>query len=262
MAASVFPTPRDIGWYGLKPDSLDQRDRVFAVKPSAVAAVPDVVDLRAHCCRVMNQGDIGSCGPHSVIAALRFLLIKMGLGDRDLARLQTYFDARAIEGATGYDSGSALRDVIKCVAKLGVAREPLWPYDIAKFKRKPTRKVYADALKFTALEYKRVEVSTQAVKVALAAGFPVVIGVMIYKPFEGDEVTKTGVVPMPAKTEAPLTGHAMLAVGYGVKPGHFLVQNSWDTDWGEAGFCHIPEDYIGSPDQGSDYWTITSVKVS
>jgi len=218
--------------------------------------------VRQWCPPVMNQGAIGSCSAHAITAALRFALIKSGQPDRDLSRLQLYWDERSIEGTTASDSGAELRDGIKCAAKLGVAHEPLWPYDIAKFKRKPVKQVYADALKFTALTYQRVEVDATKLKAALATGAPVVIGINVFDAFESDDVAKTGVVPMPATADAPLGGHAMLCVGYGQKPGYFTVQNSWASDWGDKGFCYLPEAYLGSQDLGSDYWQISNVKVS
>merc|ERR1712126_403807 len=38
--------------------------------------------------------------------------------------------------------------------------------------------------------------------------------------------------------------HAVLGVGYGTEDevGHFLVKNSWGTDWGEEGYFRILRD--------------------
>jgi C1A family cysteine protease len=210
----------------------------------------------------MDQGDVGACSAHAITAALRFILIKQGKPDIALSRLQLYYDERVVEGTVASDAGAELRNGLKCAAKLGVAHEPLWPYNPLKFKSKPTKRVYADALKFTALTYERVEVNVAHIKAALASGFPVIIGISIFDAFESDAVAQTAMVPMPAPTDAPLGGHAMLAVGYGQKPGCFTVLNSWNTDWGDKGYCYIPEAYLGDTDLGSDYWTITSLKVS
>lgn len=248
---------RSNAWYGLRPDIPDVRDKMFAPKPTPL---PASVDLRKFCCPVMNQGEIGSCAPHAVSAALRFALREKGLADRAISKLQLYYDVRALEGTVGEDAGSEIRDVVKCAAKIGVAREALWPYDVTKFKRKPTKAVYADALKFEALSYARVDISVSALKTALAAGFPVIIGLTLYPDFESDAVAKTGVVPMPDGKSGPVGGHAMLAVGYDA--GRIIVQNSWDTDWGDAGFAYFPEAYVGNENLGSDYWTITDLKVS
>lgn len=257
MPASSLITPRSNAWYGLRPDLPDFRDRMFVSKPKEL---PASVDLRAHCCPVMNQGEIGSCAEHAVTAALRFNLLAKGLPDRNLSRLQLYYDVRVLEGTVGEDAGSELRDVVKLAGKIGVAHEELWPYDVTKFKRKPTKVVYADAVKFEALTYARVDVTPQAVKAALAAGFPVIIGLTLYPEFESDATAKTGVVAMPSGDKGPVGGHAMLCVGYDA--GHFIVQNSWAADWGDKGFCYFPEGYVGNANLGSDYWTITDLKIA
>lgn len=254
--------PRDNAWYGYRRDLKDGRDRVFAPNPAALKALPASVDLRQWCPPVMDQGAIGSCSAHAITAALRFALLKSGQADRDLARLALYYDERVVEGTTASDAGAELRTGIKVAAKVGVAHEPLWPYDVNKFKRKPTKAVYADALKFTALTYERVEVDATKLKAALAQNAPVIIGITVFSAFESDEVARTGIVPMPSLNDAPVGGHAMMCVGYGQKAGHFTVQNSWAKDWGQDGLCFIPEAYLGSSRFGSDYWQISNVKVS
>lgn len=244
-------------WYGYRPDRPDFRDYYF--KPTFThETLPSVVDLRSKCPPVMNQGELGACTAHGITGALRYDLIKQGLADIPLARLQLYYDERAAEGTIKSDSGAEIRDGIKCAAKFGVAPESLWPYDISKFKKKPPATVYKAAKSERALKYERVDVDVHAIKSALAQGFPVVIGISVYESFEGDDVAKTGVVPMPNANEELLGGHCLYCVGYGSKPGYFTVRNSWGEDWGDKGDCYIPEAYLGNSDLGEDYWTVTA----
>jgi C1A family cysteine protease len=50
-------------------------------------------------------------------------------------------------------------------------------------------------------------------KGCLAEGYPFVFGFAVYSSFESDEVTRTGVVPMPdPNTEEQAGGHAVTAV--------------------------------------------------
>jgi C1A family cysteine protease len=168
-----------------------------------------------------------------------------------------------IEGDVGEDAGCEIRDAIKCAAKIGVAHESRWPYKISKYDVKPPANVYADALKFKALEYQRVGVSTFAVRTALAQGYPVVFGISLFESFESIAVERTGMVPMPnLSKEQLLGGHCMLVVGYGQRDGHFTVRNSWDNDWGDKGDCYIPEQMLGSPDYGSDYWIVQAAGIA
>jgi C1A family cysteine protease len=248
---------RENAWYGCRRDTRDARDHEFSAR---AGHLPAAVDLREHCPPVMNQGELGSCTAHGITGALRYLLRKAGRPDVPLSRLQLYFDERVIERSVREDAGAEIRDGIKSAAKIGVGPEKLWPYQVSKFKTKPPMAVYNAATPFNALEYSRVAVDAAHLKTALAAGFPVVIGVSLYSSFDGADVEKTGVVPMPDLMHEQLEGgHCMYVVGYGQKPGYFTVRNSWDTDWGDKGDCYFPEAYLGSTKLGSDYWVVHGI---
>jgi C1A family cysteine protease len=241
-------------WYGCRRDTKDARDHLF--HPKAVR-LPVSVDLRDHCPPVMDQGQLGSCTAHGITGALRYERMAAGKTDVKLSRLQLYYDERVLEGSVNDDAGAEIRDGIKSAGKIGVGHETLWPYRIGKFKQKPPAKVYADAVHFEALTYERVQVATSHVQAALAAGHPVVIGVSLYESFESLSVEKTGVVPMPDLVcEQMVGGHCLYVVGYGQKPKHFTVRNSWGISFGDKGDVYFPFGYIGSTKFGSDYWII------
>lgn len=244
--------------YGFIRGLKDQRDLKFSATPSGLMAenlLPPAVDLRMAMPPVMNQYSLGSCTAHGVTAALRFNLINNGLPDVALSRLQMYYDSRALEGTVASDCGAQIRNVIKVAAR-GVAREDLWSYDLTKWGEAPPPDAYADAPHHQAFEYRSVGVSPREIKTALYTERPVIFGVSIYASFESDEVARTGVVPMPGKNEGLISGHCMVAVGYGQRPGYFTVRNSWGPDWGDAGDGYLPEAYLGSTGFASDLWTI------
>lgn len=249
-------------WYGCRRDLRDARDEPFAhehMMAVRAVAVPVAIDLRQWLPPVMDQGAIGSCTAHGVSAAARYHIIRRNTTyDFEMSRLQLYYDSREIEGAADSDAGAEIRDVIKTLAKKGVGHEEAWPYNMTKFADRPPQEVYDDAVQYKALKYARVAVDTNMVKKTLAAGTPVIIGISLYASFESEEIAKTGIVPMPAPHEGMVGGHCMLIAGYGQKPGHFTVRNSWGTDWGDKGNCYIPEAYIGSSTYGSDYWALTT----
>lgn len=245
-------------WYGYRPDRPDIRDLTFRPKVKK-AELPPSVDLRKWCPPVMNQGELGSCTAHGITGALRFDLIKNGLKDVPLSRLQLYFDERSVEGTVKSDSGAEIRDGIKCAAQIGVAPENLWPYTIGQFKKKPPQAVYAAAKSDRALKYERVNVDVASIQQAIASGFPVVIGISVYESFESDSAAETGMIPLPQADEEMMGGHCMYCVGYGQKPGHFTVRNSWGTDWGDKGDCYIPFEYLGNDNLGEDYWVVQAV---
>lgn len=244
-------------WYGYRPGKRDIRDSLFKMR---VGRLPPKVDLRPNLPPIMDQGPIGSCTLQASTAALRYLFIQAKKPDVPLARLQAYYDVRALEGTIDEDAGAEIRDVIKCLFKFGAAHEDLWPYDISKFQRKPTPNVYADALQFKALVYESINpITVTAVKSALARGFPVIGGWTLYESFESDKVAQTGIVPMPKKSEQVVGGHSMLICGYGQKKGYFTVMNSWADDWGDHGFCYLPERYVAGGNLGDDYWVIRDI---
>ena len=94
-------------------------------------------------------------------------------------------------------------------------------------------------------------------KSCLASGFPFVFGVAAYDSFISEEVTKTGVVPMPdVEYESFVGGHALMAIGYDDARKWFIFRNSYGTDWGDNGYGYIPYDYLSNPDLSADFWTI------
>jgi hypothetical protein len=241
---------------GCRRDSIDTRDFVFR-RSEGPRHLPAAVDLRPACVPHMDQLTLGSCVPHGVTEALRYTLIKEGVKDRPLSRLQSYYDGRVVEDCVRIDSGLEIRDAIKCAAELGVAVEPLWPYNIDRFRQKPFQRVYDNALKFKALTYKRVSPDASSIKAAIASGWPVVGGFNCYDSFVGNECARTGIVAMPGIHEAPVGGHCTIFVGYGQRSGCITGRNSWGPDWGAAGDFFMPDEYLEQ--YGSDYWIVTKV---
>ncbi len=247
-----------MGSFGCRRDLRDARDYLWLPSADDIAKLPAQVNLSQFMPPVMEQGAIGSCTAQAVTEALRFIIKKSGNEDRSLARLQLYYDSRELEGTAKVDGGATLRDAIKCTRNSGVAHEFLWPYNPGRVLTRPPLSVYADAEKFEAITYQRVTVNATHVKVALATGYPVLIGLTLYESFQSAEVARTGIVPMPdLDQESVAGGHAILAYGYGDHPGHFTIRNSWGVQWGNKGDCYIPEDYVGSTKYGADFWRIT-----
>lgn len=241
-------------WYGCLPDIKDHRDLLLARRS---VPPPLQVDLFQWFPPVMDQGPIGSCTAHGVTTAARYHIIKRGTTyDFPMSRLQLYYDSRMIENSVLSDSGAQIRDVIKTLAQRGVGHEDLWPYDTSHWPSKPPREVYDDAVQYKALAYRRVSVNATALKLALASGNPVVVGISVYESFESASVEKTGMVPVPEHGEKLVGGHCMVVGGYGQRPGTFTVRNSWGDDWGDKGDCFIPEAYLGSDVYASDFWTL------
>jgi C1A family cysteine protease len=244
--------------YGCRRDTRDARDQSFVLRVARSSPLPLSVDLRTHAPASHDQGDLGSCVGWTVTNALRWHVKRGGAQDQYLSVLQVYYFARLLEKTVKSDAGCELRNAMKAVKKYGVASAKLWPYIPANFDDEPPAEAVRLGQLWSSLTYERVEVGIRSAKVALAAGFPVCIGVSLYSSFESDAVAANGVVPMPdVEKEDLVGGHAMLCLGY--EKGHFIVLNSWGTDWGDRGYCYIPEKYVGSTEYGGDYWTIKNL---
>ena len=190
--------PRKVAGYGWRPQLPDIRDARLALP--AVTSLPTSVDLSASpdMPPVYDQGQLGSCTANAIAAAVDFQNHRQDQEWLTPSRLWIYYQERVIEGTVSEDAGAEIRDGMKAVAKLGVCPETDWPYDIDTFAQKPPRKDYKDALKDKVVAYESAPQELFGLKSVLASGLPVVFGFTVYESFEGPEVAKSGILPMPA----------------------------------------------------------------
>jgi len=253
--------PRKIQGYGWVPDLPDQRDRRYAAPRKVLAALPRRCDLRPHCPPVLDQGELGSCTANAIANAHRYDQIKQGIASHFLpSRLFIYYNERAVEGTVREDAGAQIRDGIKTLAKQGACPEALWPYDIAKFAKRPPAPAFREAEKHQAILYQRLTPTLSQLKGCLAAGYPFVFGFTVYESFESAAVAKSGKVPLPGKDEHAIGGHAVLAAGYDDRRQHFIVMNSWSAAWGDKGYFYLPYAYATDAGLADDFWTVRVVE--
>lgn len=247
--------------YGWKKDNDDARDLKHNFTLSDDHHSTKEIDLRSQCPPVYDQGALGSCTANAIAAAYEFDQIKEGEQDPFTpSRLFIYYNERTMEGTIGKDAGAQIRDGIKSINSVGVCPETMWPYDIKKFNELPPEDCYKDARNHHSVEYKRVEQNLEQMKQCLMNGFPFVFGIVCYKSLESEEVTKTGVVPMPKEGEEVIGGHAIFGCGFLEDKKQFIFRNSWGESWGDQGYGYIPYDYLLNSDLASDFWTVTRVQ--
>lgn len=239
------------GWQADRPDF----DHFYSVHPLILQTLPSIVDLRNQCPPIYDQGQLGSCTANAIAGAIEFDQKKQNLPEFTPSRLFIYYNERAKEGTVNSDSGAAIRDGIKSVAKQGACAEAEWPYNINEFTVKPTQTCYDAALMHKIILYQRIVNNLLQMKGCLASGSPFVYGFTVYESFESQEVSTTGIVPMPHPGESVLGGHAVLAVGYDDNNQWFICRNSWGPSWGVNGYFYMPYLYLTSG-LASDFWTI------
>lgn len=251
-------TQRRLGWL---PDVPDVRDVPFKAVFRTVRKLPARADLRAGCSPVEDQGELGSCTAQALAGALEFLELRALAAEerrvryRDLSRLFIYYNERAAMGTVREDSGAMLRTGIKTLAKFGVCREEVWPYDAGRFARKPFDRCYEDALAHTITSYQRIE-SLAEMRSCLAQGMPFVFGFSVYEHVMTRSVERSGVVRMPEPNERLQGGHAVLAVGYDDARETLLFRNSWGDGWGQDGYGELPYGYLTRRDLSDDFWCV------
>jgi C1A family cysteine protease len=240
--------------YGWKPDIADHRDHKFSIK--AISRLPIMVQPMGTQCRVEDQGQLGSCTGHAVTTAIEISLQTT----TQYSRLMAYYNGRKLEGTTASDDGAMIRDVIKGTQTYGIANEIKWPYNIAKFARKPTIAAYRDAKKLlpSLVLYERISTIDQ-LKTALASGIPVIFGFSVPEYFQSAQVSTSGWVRFPTAADRIIGGHAVCAIGYDdtASTPYVWVRNSWGNKWGINGNFKMDQKWFTSPDNlVDDMWAI------
>ena len=242
--------------YTIKKDSKNIKDFLYSDKHKPLTNLPSSINLAPKCSPVVDQGDLGSCSSNSIVSGLReYLLINQEKKPLvRLSRLFVYWWERHIQGTVNIDSGASLRDGMKILCKYGVCTEKTDPYDITKFAEKPSDEEMREALQYRINGYQRLN-TLDEIKDALYHGYISVFSMEIYESFKSEEVSRTGMVPLPKENQVKFGGHSMCLVGYddNLDEGCFIVRNSWGTEWGQEGYCFIPYDMM---QYFMDVWTV------
>ena len=251
-------TSRKMGWKPELPDARDKKYTSVTFAATQRKPLPPSVDLRKAFPYVYDQGNLGSCTAQAIGAVLDYQHKRKAGSYFGPSKLFIYYNEREMEGTVARDEGAQIRSGIKSVNKIGACREEVWPYQVTKFKRKPSKEAYTDALNYQSISYERLDhTDLHALKDCLFNTNPFVFGITLYESFYQAE--RTGVVPMPAVgrwDDPPIGGHAMVCCGYNDERKSFIVRNSWGDQWGFDGYCYIPYAYMTDRNLGADYWTI------
>jgi len=246
-------------YYGWKPSLPDLRDLHYHAPAHVMASLPPSVDLSAGVGPVLNQGQIGSCGPNSSDSLIMFDQQKESLPVQSVSRLFIYYYSRLLMGTVDQDSGVNNRDMLKALNQYGFCDESLWPYDVNRFTAKPSQEAITAAAANRIQSYAVVNQTLGGVKGCLASGFPFLFGFTVYESFESQEVARTGIVPMPQRSEQAVGGHDVCIVGYSDITQRFTFKNSWGTGWGKGGFAEIPYAYVLDPNLSGDFWVVNAI---
>lgn len=255
-------TPKFGGWV---PDHKQLGDHTdYSFNELAVRLTPSVssnagiLDLRHLCSPVENQGHLGSCVGNAVVGGLELLQNVEGIPFQDLSRLFIYYNSRLMHQSQDKDEGTFIRLAMGTLSAIGTCQEKLWPYDTSKVFVRPTWGCYRNGYANKINGYYRINEGgndrISAIRHALSAKHPVVFGMTVDLDYM--QVGNDGIVAMPKSVRQNPGGHAQLIVGDNANTERLIVRNSWGSDWGDHGFCHLPYAYLDESD-ANDFWVPT-----
>lgn len=265
--------------YGWLPDLPDPRDyspdhaklRFMNLKQESVpTGFPSIVDRRADCTPIRNQGNLGSCTAFAGVGLYEYTVKRAFKQIVSLSPMFLYKTTRRLMGVTG-DTGAWLRTTMGALTLFGTPPEKFWNYDVNSFEKEPDAWLYSYAQSFQAVNYFRLDKGVTGtalldrIKSYLHRGYASMFGFTVFSSIV--EADNTGFIPFPSSKESVEGGHAIVAVGYddrveikgAMNRGALIIRNSWGTSWGDRGYGWLPYDYVlqGLAD---DFWSITKAE--
>lgn len=212
---------------------------VTGMKVAALPPVPQSewreMSLRNFAADVYDQDGQGSCGGHGTVAAYSISRHVAGMLHQRLSPCFVYGNVNG-----GSDRGSAIGDLAQELAGKGTCLEStVGPKQI--WARYYSQAAYQEALRFRAARVEAIQGDLFAgIAASLLENQPVVFGVNVGRSFDPDA---RGVIPDAAGGGG---GHCMAAIGLKQIGGKWYIetQNSWGHQWGQEGFCYMPDSYF------------------
>jgi C1A family cysteine protease len=205
---------------------------------------------------ILDQSSLGSC----VSNAFSFCVSKQTNKAVQLSRLFLYAICRCIDDTLlSDDSGTTIRTACQSIAKYGVCKEQIYPYNISIFSNLPPLNVFNNSKRFRKFTYTFISQDITSIKNSLyTKNNPIIFGFMVYSSFMS--TNSNGQIPIPdVNNEALLGGHCMTIVGYNDVSRKFTCANSWGTGWGNKGYCYMPYDYLLDTELASDFCVTTFI---
>lgn len=272
-----LPKPQSHKWFGWKRDKGDPKDRPY-MRPKAMRLPASDWLSPAFMPSIRDQGAQGSCTGHMARSMAQFLRAVGAQPSLELSPAFAYLNGRVIEGTVKDDAGCEIRDVVKGLAKVGIASEKDCPYVASKLTTAASKAAYKNALQDVIAEYQRVDTTAGAaatlagLKSCIHSGMPVGFGFSVFESFDAKSLEDRGLMPM--QKGSMQGGHAVWIVGYDNdqkvldQTGAFLIANSWGTAWGckhpkipggARGYFHMPYNYIANADLCADFWALKRI---
>jgi hypothetical protein len=219
--------------------------------------LPDQVSYEQYCPSVGDQGRQET----SVAFATAYYLRTIMEGKEQNVTQRAKLDQSRFSPTFVYDKirdpkdvncqgGGTIEEALDVLKTAGVPRLKNLAYPLCNQTVPPA--VVEEAARFRIGDYQQLfadptepDQKVRAVKKALAEGNPVIVG--LGAPLSFEEARAVWKPAPNEKTGDILYNQAVCVIGYNDKlyGGAFRIVNSWNTGWGEKGFCWIPYAYFG-----------------
>lgn len=230
-------------------DPIDFRDKMYVPTLVEVPATLPLDNFLKHEPGILDQGQEGACTGFGLAAVANHLLkIRKGSDPLPAVSPRMFYEMakRNDEWPGETYEGSSARGAMKGWHKYGVCSSGKWPYHFEKPDHNLTSERLADAQNCPLGAYFRVNhKDLVAMHSAISETGILYATSLVHKGWSS--VKPNGIIRY---NEEVVGGHAFAIVGYD-RDG-FWIQNSWGSDWGKHGFCHVS--YYDWLENGSDVW--------
>jgi hypothetical protein len=234
--------------YGLYRDNIFSPSReLLALHVPAQLQLPPKAQTSQWMGKIRDQGQEGSCSGQLGAEYRDALYRKLYLFEKEKDVAPTDFMASAAfvylcnliaSGDLGQDVGSTIHQTFITLNQKGACLNTKEPYSDTNYATPPSDEQYLEALMYKGGAYHFLG-SLEEIKASIASGYSVGFGIDVYESFEGEQLAKTGFMPLPKANEQLLGSHAQHAMDYddeikfsdGIEGGVF-IQNSWGSNWG------------------------------
>lgn len=252
-----------------RPDRLDLRDREY--RPPLRSLPPQwpsqkLIDQLLPCYTesgmILNQGAEGACTGFGLAAVINYLIwlenIKIegeeaictreNMETLKVSQRMLYNMARVYDEWEGEDyEGSSCRGAMKGWHRHGVCTANAWPYS-PDSQSEPDPRWSQEAIQNPLGAYYRINKdSVVDMQAAIKEVGAIYCSATVH---EGWWLSKFDSLKLIQYSKKNIGGHAFAIVGYNADG--FIVQNSWDKEWGYLGFAVLT--YRDWVENGSDAW--------
>ena len=215
------------------------------------ASIPGSVDLRVSWWKIGDQKSTGSCvGWASADSVIRWHFVKAGRLDQKekLSPRHVWMASKETDEFTFRptsfieSSGTSLKAALDIARKFGCVPEQVLPFEPALLYAGRPNAFYAIATRYKIAGYLSLGTDPDGWRNWLATSGPILTRLNVDDTFlraaQNDGKLED------YHSNNTVGGHAIAMVGY--TDEHFIIRNSWGTDWGDEGFGYASNGYASA----------------